>query len=91
MAGFVVDEDELFGFVVEPFHVELVGVDGALADGGTGVEGFFNSIEDEMRIRRKEDLAENETHLIVICRRRCRWRTGRIIRCCVCRWICLCC
>lgn len=41
MAELVFDEDELFGFVVEPFHVEFVGVDGALTGGGTGVEGFF--------------------------------------------------
>lgn len=44
MTGFI-DEEELFGFVVEPFHEELLGVDGAIAGGGTGVEGFFHSIK----------------------------------------------
>ena len=78
MAGFV-DEEELLGFVVEPFHEELLGVDGAIAGGGIGVEGFFHSIKQE-QIRKKE-IIKIKTNLIVIGRRRCRWRIGRIIRC----------
>jgi hypothetical protein len=34
------DEEELVAFVVEPFHEEFVGVEGAFVDTGTGVEGF---------------------------------------------------
>ncbi len=38
----LLDEEELVAFVVEPFHEEFVGVEGAFVDTGTGVEGFWN-------------------------------------------------
>jgi hypothetical protein len=40
ITGLVDEEEELLAFVVEPFHEEFVGVEGALAAVATGVEGF---------------------------------------------------
>ncbi len=44
ITGLVVEE-ELFGFVVEPFHEEFVGVVGGFVVVGAGVEGFYTQKE----------------------------------------------
>ncbi len=36
----LVDDEVLVAFVVEPFHEEFVGVEGAFVAARTGVEGF---------------------------------------------------
>ncbi len=51
ITGLLLDEEELVGFVVEPFHDEFVGVDGAFVDAVAGVEGFWRKKNNLLKMK----------------------------------------